>query len=115
MPGRRSFMFAPAAPLPPAAPGAAPAGMHFLKSGGQLDVTGDGSVEVIGKKGTQARSLKDGVHALRDGKFIVIQGGRVVAPDMAIGPIDLPAVQKAGKQPEGRAEGILIGLNQPRL
>jgi len=108
-------MFALAAALTLAAPVAAPAGMHYLKSGGQLDVTGDGSVKVIGEKGAQARPLKDGLHALRDGKFIIIVGGKVVAPDMVIGPTDLPFVERAGKQPGGRAEGILIGLNQPRL
>jgi hypothetical protein len=72
-------------------------------------------VFVVGAKSKGRQPLKNGVHALRGGRFIIIQNGKPVGADMIIDPADLPRAAQAGKKPEGRAEGILIGLNQPRV
>ena len=116
MRGRRSLVLAAALALAaPLAAQAAGADHVLIIDDNKVGLGQDGRVHRVGKDGKPGAALGNGVHALRDGKFIVVQGGRVVAPDMVIGPTDLPFVERAGKQPGGRAEGILIGLNQPRL
>lgn len=97
-------------PRDPALGAAAPA-MKIQKGGGvqgiligmrPVRLAADGSVKIIGEEGKQS-ALPNGLHALGDGRFIIIIGSKIAGPDRVIGPVELPFVET--KAPAAKSPG----------